>query len=99
MTWKDNYKRYDPEREGYGSKSEWRRSFRERMNPDECSRILGEDDPYAILGIRNPSTKDAIKKAYYKMAMKWHPDRNPHQVELANETMKRINAAYDLLYY
>jgi len=99
MTWQDNYKRYDPEREGYGNAREWKRAFRDRMSPDDCYKILNEDDPWEILGIPNPSTKDVIKAAYRKKAMEWHPDRNPQRELLATEMFKKINAAYDLLYY
>lgn len=91
------YKTYDPEREGYGNPHQWKRDFFKRMTPDEATRILNEDDPYEILGLKRKSTKSEIKKAYYKMALKWHPDRNPENVEFATKMMQKINAAYYLL--
>jgi len=97
MVWKDNYRRYNPETEGFGNSKEWKRTFNQRMNPDEAKQILLDDDPYYILGLTKPCTKTEIKKAYYKAAMKWHPDRNSGNLELATEMMKKINAAYSVL--
>ena len=97
-TWdKSKFKTYDPHKEGYGNPSQWKRSFYQRMDPDEAREILQEDDPYVILGVSRNATKKEIKKAYYTMAMKWHPDKNPDKVEQATEMMKKINAAYSIL--
>jgi DnaJ-class molecular chaperone len=100
VSWDNSkFKKYDPEREGYGNTKEWKRSFRHRMEPDEAKQILNEDDPWVILCIPNPSTKNVIKKAYRDLAIKWHPDKNPANIELSTKMMQKINAAYDLLYY
>lgn len=53
-------------------------------------------DYYEILGISRQSDKESIKKAYRKMALKYHPDRNPDNKE-AEEQFKRINEAYEVL--
>jgi curved DNA-binding protein len=54
-------------------------------------------DYYGILGIsRNASDAD-IKKAYRKLAMQYHPDRNPGKEKWANEKFKEINEAYGVL--
>ncbi|MBR3979078.1 MAG: J domain-containing protein [Oscillospiraceae bacterium] len=51
-------------------------------------------DPYQVLGI-SPGASDAeIKKAYRRLAMKYHPDRNPGDAEAARK-MQEINAAYE----
>ena len=94
MGFADGYKTYDPEKEGYGNARQWKRTFRQRMDPDEAKIILQDDDPWFILGIPNPSTKAVIRKAYYNLAKWWHPDINPDDIELASEMMKKINAAY-----
>lgn len=52
---------------------------------------------YEVLGINEYSNEEEIKKAYKKMAMKWHPDRNPHNKEIAEEKFRKINHAYKVL--
>ena len=53
-------------------------------------------DYYNILGVDKSSSTDDVKKAYRKMAMKYHPDRNPDNVE-AEEKFKDISEAYSVL--
>lgn len=53
-------------------------------------------DYYKVLGVDKKSTKDEIKKAYRKLAMKFHPDRNPGD-KSAEEKFKEINEAYQVL--
>ena len=54
-------------------------------------------DYYQILGVPRNATNDKIKKAYRKLAMQYHPDRNPKKEEWANEKFKEINEAYAIL--
>jgi len=52
-------------------------------------------DPYAILGVATDSGPAEWKRAYRRLAMRWHPDRNDHHE--ATERFKEINAAYEQL--
>ena len=54
-------------------------------------------DYYEVLGVPRNSTDEQIKKAYRKLAMQYHPDRNPGKEEWANEKFKEINEAYGVL--
>ena len=52
---------------------------------------------YDILGIPKNADEKEIKKAYRKLAMKWHPDKNPENKTQAEEKFKEISLAYDVL--
>lgn len=53
-------------------------------------------DYYAVLGVPKDATAEAIKKAYRKLALKYHPDKNPGDKK-AEETFKEITEAYAVL--
>ena len=52
---------------------------------------------YKILEISEGATQEDIKKAYRKLALKWHPDKNPNNREEAEEKFKEISKAYEIL--
>ena len=54
------------------------------------------EDYYQILGIDKKASADEIKKAYRKLAVKWHPDKNPDN-KAAEEKFKKISEAYAVL--
>ena len=54
-------------------------------------------DYYAILGVSKTATDDELKKAYRKMAKKYHPDANPDNKEEAEKKFKEVNEAYEVL--
>jgi curved DNA-binding protein len=54
------------------------------------------DDYYKTLGVEKNADADAIKKEYRKLALKYHPDRNPGNRE-AEEKFKKISEAYAVL--
>ncbi len=53
-------------------------------------------DYYKILGVAKNASEDDVKKAYRKLAMKYHPDRNPGD-KTAEDKFKEINEAYEVL--
>ena len=53
---------------------------------------------YEILGVPKDAGDDALKKAYRKLALLWHPDRNPpEKKEQSEKKFKEISAAYETL--
>ncbi|XP_055696093.1 dnaJ homolog subfamily B member 6 [Lutzomyia longipalpis] len=54
-------------------------------------------DYYKILEINRGATDAEIKKAYRKLALKWHPDKNPNNQDEANKRFKEISEAYEVL--
>jgi curved DNA-binding protein len=54
------------------------------------------EDYYQVLGIDKKASADVIKKAYRKLALKWHPDKNPNN-KAAEEKFKKISEAYAVL--
>ena len=54
-------------------------------------------DYYEVLGVQKSATEDEIKKAYRKIAIKYHPDRNPGDKE-AEEKFKEAAEAYNVLH-
>ena len=53
-------------------------------------------DPYEILGVARTASQDEIKKAYRKLARRYHPDRNDGDKD-AEERFKEVSAAHDIL--
>jgi molecular chaperone DnaJ len=57
---------------------------------------MAGEDLYSVLGVDRKASADEIKKAYRKLAGKFHPDRNPGD-EKAEERFKQVQQAYDTL--
>ena len=60
------------------------------------SSVSSKKDFYDLLGVARTATPDEIKKSYRKLALKYHPDRNPDDKD-AGEKFREISEAYDAL--
>jgi len=58
--------------------------------------MVKETKLYDVLGVKPTATETEMKKAYRKLAMKWHPDKNQGNPE-AEKTFKSISEAYGIL--
>ena len=54
-------------------------------------------DYYDVLGVKKDASKAAIKSAYRKAALKWHPDKNQDKKKEAEKKFKEINEAYQVV--
>ncbi|ETV83239.1 hypothetical protein H257_04014 [Aphanomyces astaci] len=54
-------------------------------------------DYYQVLGVKRDASDDELKKAYRKMALKWHPDKNVNNKEQAQSKFQDVNEAYEVL--
>ncbi|NXC40944.1 DNJB8 protein, partial [Penelope pileata] len=54
-------------------------------------------DYYKVLGVHRSASQDDIRKSYRKLALKWHPDKNPTNKEEAEKKFKAVAEAYEVL--
>src|SRR5271165_6816688 len=57
---------------------------------------MAKQDFYTTLGVARDASADDLKRAYRKLAMQYHPDRNPNNKQ-AEAKFKELNEAYDVL--
>lgn len=55
--------------------------------------MSSNEDPFVVLGVSREASAEEVKRAYRRLAMFWHPDRNPSAA--AESEFKRIHAAYE----
>ena len=60
-------------------------------------KIMQFKDYYQILNVSRDASDQDIKKAFRRLAVKYHPDRNPDNEQEAGEKFKEINEAYEVL--
>eukprot|EP00906_Rhabdomonas_costata_P010656 RCo014992 len=58
---------------------------------------LNAEDYYTVLGVSRDASEQEISKAYKKLALKWHPDKNPDNRAAAEANFKKVSEAYDVL--
>ncbi len=72
-----------------------------QKEPEALGKVVGGETPYQILGISPQATPQEIKKAYFKAAQKWHPDKwakaSPAEQEQAGIMFDKIKNAYEEL--
>ncbi|XP_066903783.1 dnaJ homolog subfamily B member 6-B isoform X2 [Halyomorpha halys] len=73
--------------------------FEDSCRPGLPFRALADTmvDYYKILEVNKGSSNADIKKAYRRLALKWHPDKNPDNADEANKRFKEISEAYEVL--
>ena len=58
---------------------------------------MWQSNYYQILGVSQDASAEDIKRAFRRLALQYHPDRNPENVREAGEKFKEINEAYEVL--
>jgi hypothetical protein len=66
-------------------------------SPSWSKGVIDHNKAYKILGLTNRYTKTELKKAYMKLARKYHPDKNPQNRDKAARKFKQVKDSYDLL--
>ncbi|KAL7647149.1 UNVERIFIED_CONTAM: hypothetical protein RMT77_002407 [Armadillidium vulgare] len=61
-----------------------------------CSSLLNKKNFYDVLGVSSKATKSQIKKSYYQLSLRYHPDHNKDDVKAANK-FREITEAYEVL--
>lgn len=67
------------------------------LEPLACGGSQKEKDYYEVLGVAQDASESDIKRAYKKLALKWHPDKNPDQKETAQREFIAVQQAYEVL--
>ncbi|KAK3740155.1 hypothetical protein QZH41_003823 [Actinostola sp. cb2023] len=77
-----------------GHKNGWDRLY------DDFVKALdprGEQNAYRVLGLTENASHQEIRKRYKKLAIKWHPDRNPDNKDIAQKKFMEIQEAYEII--
>lgn len=68
------------------------------MRAERSLKLSQRKDWYKILGVSKTASVSEIKKAYKKLALQWHPDKNVENREEAENKFREIAAAYEVCF-
>lgn len=68
-----------------------------KLKCGSCKSRLVNQNYYEILEVTQQSTQEEIKKSFRRLALKWHPDKNPENSEIASKKFQKIYEAYSVL--
>ena len=96
---------FDPDYAPYGTyegppgcSDEWAASFGEAWSQSTAQQAIGDQDPWAVLGLEPGASQATLKKAYRRLMLENHPDLAADDMKAeATERSKQIIAAYSLL--
>ena len=77
----------------------WIHQYQHHFSSFSSKADPSSTDYYKVLGVDTQSSTDDIKKAYRKLALEHHPDRNQDDRKNAENRFKNISAAYQVLYF
>ena len=67
---------------------------------DDCETLFGSTDLFEIYGIENTAKESAIKKAYYKLSLKYHPDKaSDGTKDLNTKKFQALSKIHQILRY
>jgi DnaJ family protein C protein 3 len=66
---------------------------------EHALKLSKRKDWYKVLGLSNTASALEIKKAYKRLALQWHPDKNQDNKEAAEDKFREVAEAYEVNFY
>ena len=92
----NNEKAYEDFKKSHGYK-ESKKEESTKQKVDEKYKQFYSSSPYEVLGVKPSDDFSIIKKSYRALVRIYHPDLNPHDIELFTEITQNLNNAYEKL--